>query len=61
MADNDGTSVLSCESMADNDGASVSSCESTDVSWTPSISSEEDSDEENESVWKETPLQASKI
>jgi hypothetical protein len=47
--------------MADNDGSLVSSCESSDGSWTPSIDSGEDSDEDDEFVWRETPLQASKI
>lgn len=47
--------------MADSDGSSISSCESSDSSWTPSIGSGEDSDDEDEFVWKQTPLQASKI
>jgi hypothetical protein len=47
--------------MADDDGSSISSCESSDGSWTPSIGSGEDSDDEDEFVWKETPLQASRI
>jgi hypothetical protein len=49
------------ENMADDDGSSISSCESSDGSWTPSIGSGEDSDDEDEFVWKETPLQASRI
>ena len=47
--------------MANNDGNSVSTLESSDSSWTPSIGSGEDSDDEDECTWKETPLQASKI
>jgi hypothetical protein len=47
--------------MADDDGSLISSCESSDGSWTPSIGSGEDSDDEDEFVWKETPLQASRI
>jgi hypothetical protein len=43
--------------MADNDGSLISSCESSDGSWTPSIGSGEVSDDEDELVWKETPLQ----
>jgi hypothetical protein len=47
--------------MVDNDGSFISSCESSDSSWTLSIGSGEVSDDEDESVWKETPLQASRI
>jgi hypothetical protein len=35
--------------MADNDGSSISSCESSDGSWTPSIGSGEDSDDDKAS------------
>ena len=47
--------------MADDDSSSISSCESSDGSWTPSSGSGKDSDDEDEFVWKEAPLQASRI
>ena len=47
--------------MAYNDGNSVSTWESSDSSWTPSIGLGEDLDDEDDCIWKETPLQASRI